>query len=220
MVDGPGVRTLRYFYEYYTLDPFLFYSWILIITFSICLHEYAHAQVALWKGDDTAARMGHLTLNPLVQMGWMSLVLLAVVGIAWGAVPVDRRNLKGRSAMAQVAFAGPFANLILAVLFAVLFAVAYKAGLSPEVQRFLELGSMANGVLFLFNMLPFPMFDGWTVLSLFVPQMERIDARQLSGFSWIAILVIWTTGIFGFIWNAGSGIGEFVFRLTLSVLGG
>ena len=50
-------------------SPLDYISWVLIIVFSICVHEYAHARAALRYGDDTAARSGHLTLNPLVQMG-------------------------------------------------------------------------------------------------------------------------------------------------------
>ena len=72
---------------------------------SICLHEYFHAQVAFWCGDDTAAHYGHLTLNPLRQMGWISLVMFFILGIAWGMVPVDRRRLsKGQAAL--VSFSG------------------------------------------------------------------------------------------------------------------
>ena len=51
-------------------DPRSFFMLTFIVVFSVCLHEYSHAQVALWMGDSTAADRGHLTLNPLKQMGW------------------------------------------------------------------------------------------------------------------------------------------------------
>ncbi len=182
--------------------PF-FLSWILIITFSICVHEYAHALVALWKGDDTAATAGHLSLNPVVQMGWTSLVMLALVGIAWGAVPVNPRRL-GRAGHAQVAIAGPAANLILCLLFSVIAGVVGTFAESAFVERFLMLAAMANAVLFIFNLLPIPMFDGWTVLALFIPALDRIDVRQVSGYSWMALIVIWSTGVMDFIWGIGA----------------
>ncbi|MCX6995813.1 MAG: site-2 protease family protein, partial [Kiritimatiellaeota bacterium] len=69
-------------------QPFFFFAWVGIVTFSICVHEFAHAWMALRCGDDTAARAGHLSLNPFRQMGPSSLIALLVVGIAWGAVPV------------------------------------------------------------------------------------------------------------------------------------
>ena len=53
--------------------------------------------MALRCGDDTAARAGHLSLNPMVQMGPVSLVYLAILGIAWGAVTVDVSLLQKRS---------------------------------------------------------------------------------------------------------------------------
>jgi Zn-dependent protease len=206
------------FFNLATQNPFFFYSWILIITFSICVHEYAHAQVALWKGDDTAAVNGHLSLNPLVQMGLSSLIMLVLVGIAWGAVPVDVSKMRGKSASAQVAFAGPAANLILCALFGILGAVADTINLSRDVQAFIALAAMANGVLFLFNMIPFPMFDGWTVLSLFVEPMQRIDVRRIAGYSWMALIVIWTTGIMDRIWDIGALMGGTVKAITSAII--
>ena len=201
-------------------NPYFFFSWVLIIVFSICVHEFAHAQVALWKGDDTAANNGHLSLNPLVQMGWMSLLLLALVGIAWGSVPVNPRQLRGRSAHAQVAFAGPAANLILCALFSVLGGLLELAGFADEIIAFLMMAGMANAVLFLFNMLPIPMFDGWTVLALWVPPMARIDVRMASNYSWMALIVIWSTGIMDGIWGIGAVMSGTVQHLVLLAFGG
>ena len=73
-------------------DPEYFWCVTLAVIPSICLHEYFHAQVAFWCGDDTAAHYGHLTLNPLRQMGWISLVMFFILGIAWGMVQRDRRR--------------------------------------------------------------------------------------------------------------------------------
>jgi Zn-dependent protease len=206
------------FIEVAQSNPFYFFSWIIIITFSICVHEYAHAQVALWKGDDTAARYGHLSLNPLVQMGWTSLLMLVLIGIAWGAVPVDVSRMRGKSAAAQVAFAGPAANLILCVLFGIIGAVTFVAGASNEVMSFIAMASKANAVLFLFNMIPIPMFDGWTVMSLFVEPMRRVDVQRISGYSWMALVVIWTTGVMEYIWEIGDKMGFAVMIYTATAL--
>ena len=65
------------FIRYMWLDPRLFFSAVLIVVFSVCCHEFMHAFVALRMGDDTAARRGHLTLNPFKQMGWLSLLMSA-----------------------------------------------------------------------------------------------------------------------------------------------
>ena len=95
---------------------------LLVVVFSVCLHEYAHARAALWQGDATAAEQGHLTLNPLKQMGPMSLIMLLIIGIAWGAVPVNPGRMRHRYSDALVSFAGPATNLALFLVSSLLFA--------------------------------------------------------------------------------------------------
>ena len=96
-------------------DPRAFATITLIVIFSICLHEYMHAWVALKMGDPTAALHGHLTMNPFKQMGLMSLIMLALIGIAWGQVPVNPDNLPTRKKRIAVALAGVCANIFLAI---------------------------------------------------------------------------------------------------------
>ncbi|MCK5845103.1 MAG: site-2 protease family protein, partial [Victivallales bacterium] len=97
---------------------------LLIIVFSICCHEYMHARTALWQGDDTAARTGHLTLNPLKQMGLISIFMLFMFGIAFGQVPVNPNKMRKPWGEALVSFAGPFANIALFASAHYLFMVA------------------------------------------------------------------------------------------------
>ena len=78
-------------------DPKHFLIVTLVVVFSICLHEFFHAWTALQFGDTTAADRGHLTLNPLKQMGPVSIVMFLILGFAWGAVPVDTYVLRARS---------------------------------------------------------------------------------------------------------------------------
>ena len=78
------------------------------------------------------------------------------------------------------------------------------------------MASMANAVLFLFNMLPIPMFDGWTVLALWVPAMERIDVRLASNYSWMALIVIWSTGIMDGIWGIGAVMSSTIQGIVLT----
>ena len=62
-------------------DPRIYGSWMVLIIFSVCCHELLHALAAKWLGDSTAADAGHITLNPLKQMGWTALILLLLLGI-------------------------------------------------------------------------------------------------------------------------------------------
>jgi len=207
---------MNLFLSYLMSDPWYYFSWIVIVAFSICVHEYAHAYIALKRGDDTAAEEGHLTLNPLIQMGPMSLILLFVIGIAWGAVPVNPGRFRKRSDAALVAFAGPAANVLLCLLFAGLY--GFKWG-SPLIADFFRYAAVANGVLFTLNMLPVPMLDGWSVFGLFIPQMERLSPEQAQHYSLFAFILLFLTPLWTFIWQIGTGIAMFFAGVWVVVWG-
>lgn len=195
-------------------DPVRYFSWILAVAFSVCLHEFAHAWAALKLGDDTAARSGHLSLNPLVQMGPQSLLMLFVLGIAWGAVPVNTQKLRGWDREALTAFAGPLANLLLCGVFGLLAA----SGLGAELgSQFFFGASAANAVLFLLNMLPVPMLDGWAVFKLFIPPMRDLDMRRVAPYSLLFIALIFFTPLFDLLWSVGfkmaNGVVQFATNL-------
>lgn len=192
-------------------NPQFFVSWILVICFSICVHEWAHAAAAQQCGDDTAAQAGHLTLNPLVQMGPTSLFFLAVIGIAWGSVPVDVSLLRKRWHEAWVAFAGPLANVGLMLVFGLFAGVALRWGsIDHPLYALCELGAAANGVLFLLNMLPIPILDGWTVYSLWIPRMKWVPRNTAMQMSNIFLLAVFLTPIGSYIWLMGQTLGSTV----------
>ena len=215
---------MNLFLNYAWEDPFYFGAWIIIITFSICVHEYAHAYIALRFGDYTAAHAGHLTLNPFRQMGLNSLIALFLVGIAWGAVPVDPRQLRTRQAAAAVAFAGPAANLLLAAISALLLVVVQRFDLfGGEVNHpalFLKYAALANSVLFLFNLLPVPMFDGWSVFGLFFPAMLDIAASTAQTVSWVCLLVLFGSPAGQFIWDYGAALAYWLTNIGTLLFGG
>jgi len=82
--------------------------------FSITMHELAHGWAALSQGDDTPRIYGRMTANPVVHMGWMSLILLVLTGIAWGMMPTDPSKYRwGRRGRIIVSGAGPAMNVLL-----------------------------------------------------------------------------------------------------------
>ena len=162
---------------------------VLSVGLSVCIHEFCHAYAALKMGDPTAAQMGHLTLNPLKQMGWFSLIMLLLLGFCWGAVPVNPANLtrKGRIA---VSLAGPGANLML-------FAVGIIAGLiALRLWQWEGLFGVAltfaqiNMVLFCINIMPVPGFDGGQVLMEFIPRSKLYASEVGKGFMIGAMLLL------------------------------
>ena len=85
-----------------------------VILFSLTIHEYAHAYIAYKLGDDTAKRLGRLTLNPIKHLDPLGTILLILVHFGWAKpVPVDPRNFKEpKRDMLYVAIAGPISNIV------------------------------------------------------------------------------------------------------------
>jgi len=181
---------MNFFIENLWRNPAFFWSTAVIVIFSICCHEFAHARAALYFGDRTAADNGHLTLNPLRQMGMWSLIMFAMVGIAWGQVPVDHRQMRHRYGPAAVAFAGPLTNLLLAIVFCVLTALGLQyAGSNHFGVNMLFSGALINLLLFMLNMLPVPGFDGWVILVTFFPRILFHNSEIVKG-SFLVILML------------------------------
>lgn len=160
-------------------------AWVFWVIASITLHELGHGVAAIWRGDRTPVETGHMTLNPVVHMGPVSLLVFAVAGFAWGMMPVNPSRMRGRYAEALVALAGPAVNLLLAAVCTVagaLWIAASEDGwgvlrpnptLYANLQVFFLLGAMLNIALMLFNLLPVPPLDGSRVAATFVPAYRR-----------------------------------------------
>lgn len=198
-------------------DPRQFFARLLIVVFSICVHEYCHALAAFKAGDPTAAERGHLTLNPLKQMGIISLMMLCFLGIAWGQIPVDPANLRGKHSRALVAFSGPAANLVLSVLFSVLAVVGAVYGIGRFAGNMLFFGAIINMVLALFNLLPIPGLDGWNILRNYWRKDLRAAGELIKGIFLILVMLVFTC--FEYIYQA-AGFIVMNFCHLLLTLGG
>lgn len=167
--------------------PVTVVSWLVWVVVSITLHELAHGWTAVKLGDDTPYRTGHMTWNPMVHMGPYSFVALFLVGIAWGAMPVDPSRLRGKHADTLVTLAGPLMNLGLGLiaLIALIFWEPLAGGhiissitvgepLKTNLYIFLKAGAFLNFVLMLFNLLPTPPLDGGRILMNIWPAFRRL----------------------------------------------
>jgi len=211
--------------------PYLL-SWIFWVLLSNTLHELAHGWTAIWEGDRTPIETGHMSANPIVHMGRLSLIVFAFIGFAWGLMPLRPWNFRhGRWGEAIVAFAGPAMNLALA--FVSLTALGIWWGLDPSVQtapsaewmvhvrNFLELGGWINLVLFALNLIPVPPLDGARILaaaSQGIRQMYNHPKASMAGM--IVFFLIMMTNIFNM---ALVGLGMVAQRYTdmiAAVVGG
>lgn len=171
---------------------------IVVILFSMTLHEAMHGFMAFWLGDDTAEREGRLTLNPIKHIDpFLTLllpVMLAIIGapIFGGAkpVPFNPARLKyDEWGAALVALAGPLTNFFIAF---VLFGSYVLFGVSQDTVagQFLITGVLVNLGFFIFNMLPIPPLDGSRVIYAIAPDFVRRGMEAIEQFGLIFIFAI------------------------------
>lgn len=171
---------------------------LVVILFSMTLHEAMHAFVGYWLGDDTAKNEGRLTLNPLRHIDpFLTIILplgLALLGgpIFGGAKPVPFRPDQVRGGdwgAALVALGGPLTNLVLAFVFFGVWALvgAPQTGLGAA---FLLTAVSVNLGFFVFNMLPIPPLDGSRVLYALAPDFVRTGMRAIEQFGIFLVFVL------------------------------
>jgi len=199
-------------------NPRLFFAAAVIVIFSVCCHEFMHAWVALQMGDATAAERGHLTLNPLKQMGWFSLLLFCFIGIVWGQVPVNPARMRGRYAPVWTAAAGPATNLLLSLLFTVGVYLAYRCHAHKFALYMLTYGAEINFVLAVFNLLPIPGLDGWSIMHTFFPRIADVNAEWVKG-AYFMLIVLLFVG-FDYLYKIAAWVLGGVLRFLLQSFGG
>ena len=194
---------------------------IIILIFSVIIHEVAHGFMADWLGDPTARLQGRLTLNPIKHIDPFGSVLVPIItslsGFTFGwAKPViyNPYNIKNkRQGEFLIALAGPASNLIIAGIFGLIIRFTFVNAL--EMTPFLEICSyivVINLVLAIFNLIPLPPLDGSKLLFAWLPNQYGKIRMTLEMYAPIFILIT----VF-FLWNIISPIVSFVFSLFTGI---
>lgn len=159
-----------------------------IFLVSLTVHEYAHAWTAYRYGDDTAARMGRLTLNPLAHISLFGTIILPlIIQFGWAKpVPVNFAVLT-RNQTLRVAAAGPASNLLLALGLTVVFHL-FPWRIVPIVGVFLLRAIWSNIILAVFNLIPIPPLDGSRIVDARLTSPQAIAAYR--NFSRYGMLVL------------------------------
>ncbi|MCW1970997.1 MAG: site-2 protease family protein [Anaerolineae bacterium] len=186
---------------------------LLFICFPI--HEYAHAWAANKLGDDTAERMGRLTINPFVHLDLVGSLLLLAFGFGWAKpVPVNTYRLNGnpKVAFALVALAGPVSNILLAIGFGFVYQLIKTSDIIL-LEYLCIIAVRINLFLAFFNLIPVPPLDGSRILAAVLPDSMSDILHQIERYGFIILILAMNTGIFSGLVSAPA---NFFTRLLLS----
>lgn len=180
---------------------------LLPVLLAITLHEVAHGWVARLLGDDTAARMGRLSLNPIHHVDPLGTLLVPLLmfqftGFMFGwakPVPVNFGRLrKPRRDMALVAIAGPAANLCMALFWALLIRLALTLDfeyVSVPLQLMGNYGIAINLILMLVNLLPIPPLDGSRLVTGLLPYRMAERFAKIEPYGFLILLALMFTNV-------------------------
>ena len=193
-----------------------------IFLLAITLHEVGHAWVAYKCGDDTAKRLGRVTLSPIAHLdplGSLMFVISSFAGVGFGwakPVPVAVERLRHpRRDDILVSLAGVTANLLQAIAWSVLFRLGrvYLTGsLGSAIVTFCFLGVFVNVMLMVFNLLPIPPLDGSHVALNLLGVHNPYTIARFTGIGSLLLFLLVTTHAFGLLF---SGVIEPIIYLML-----
>jgi Zn-dependent protease len=188
---------------------------IVILLFSIIVHEVAHGLAALYFGDDTADRAGRLTLNPIPHIDPIGSILVPGIlllptilygvppsfFIAWAKpVPVNPLHFDNiRLGEFVVSLAGIISNIALATIAAILFHL-FGDNFYPLLPNILSYAVQINLVLAFFNLLPIPPLDGSKIVASLLPPHLEYQFRKLEQYGFLILFFILWSPLGNILW--------------------
>lgn len=182
------------------------------VLFAITIHEAAHGYVARHFGDNTAAALGRVTLNPIPHIDPVGTILMPLIlyFVTHGAflfgyakpVPVNFGRLRNpKRDSVWVALAGPVSNFIQAILWAVLFTVLVGFRLTePFFLEMAKAGVLVNLVMWAFNLFPLPPLDGGRVLTGLLPPRQAIAFSRVEPWGFFIVMALVVAGVVSNFW--------------------
>ncbi len=177
---------------------------LIILLFSIIIHEIAHGSAAFSLGDPTAKSEGRLTLNPLKHIDLLGSIILPLFFLlitagqgpifGWAKpVPINPYNFRDRKwGMLKVSIAGPATNFLIAIIFGLL--IRYL-NLSPSLFIFFSIVAFYNFLWGLFNLVPIPPLDGSWILFNFLPEKWKNIKMFIRQNSFFILIIFFLFGL-------------------------
>lgn len=172
-----------------------------VVFCTLPLHEFAHAFAADKLGDDTARRMGRLTISPMAHISPLGALMIFLCGFGYAKpVPVRMRNFKNpKRDMALVAFAGPLCNLLQATIYMFLYSLITSRHFGNQafiyVALFFSYAAEVNISLAVFNLLPIPPLDGSRLATALLPAKYYYKIMQYERQITIVLFILLVTGV-------------------------
>lgn len=182
------------------------------VLFAITLHEAAHGYAAKFFGDDTAWKLGRVTLNPMNHIDWVGTIVMPLVlyfatsgALLFGyakPVPVRFGHLRHpKRDMIWVALAGPAINFFQAVLWGALLLTLGNMGIQ---ERFFlsmcQAGILVNVVMFVFNLFPIPPLDGGRIVVGLLPWKAAMEFSRIEPYGFFVVMFLVMIGAINKIW--------------------
>ncbi|MFO1279476.1 MAG: site-2 protease family protein [Burkholderiaceae bacterium] len=193
-----------------TIQTILIYA--LPVLFAITVHEAAHGYAARHFGDNTAAMMGRITLNPVKHIDPVGTILMPLLlyfatagNFLFGyakPVPVRFGNLRNpKRDMIWVALAGPGANLAQAFGWMLLLYLLAGAGITePFFLKMCQGGVLVNVVMFVFNLFPLPPLDGGRILVGLLPYRQAMLVSRVEPWGFFIVMALVVSGVVSALW--------------------
>ncbi len=158
----------------------------------ITFHEFSHAYVADVLGDHRPRALGRVSLNPARHIDPIGALFFLIAGFGWGRpVPVNIGALRpGRIGMAFVSAAGPFANVVVAVVAAIVYRALDILGVGGLTLDIFNAIVFFNLLLAIFNLIPIPPLDGYNAVLAFLSPRNALTVQRYAPYGIFVLLLL------------------------------